>query len=438
MLKPQELEALLPDFLKNSELLYVCVMDIEGQICMSNGLFNQLLEPYGADIFEKNFLDACHKRNRWDFHEFLIQVIEKPKSKIHIDLIHRKSLLIKWEFSTLQNEEGDFVGILAVGHKVSDGSQMDFGVKDLMETGSFSELQVSLDNNWEIIHVNRVAEDFFGKKLGEIIGQTIWQVYPDINVYQHALEFKNAKTSKSLQVFEAFNSKNGRHYKVFVYPKNSGLDLVFRDITEVQGLSNELLSTKLTLDALMEHAEEQIYFVAKDLRIFGFNAKAKEWVKLQFGKTLKHHDKFLSYLPEDVDEDFLRHMEDIMGGNSYQVQRAVKQQPYGKSNWFNHNFFPLKDKNGSIRGFVYTMKDIHEDKLDIDKLKKQNKVMREVLHAQSSTLRSPLSSILGLLELIDKNQLDNENKKYFSYLKPLAQELDKVIRNNSKQVSDLD
>jgi hypothetical protein len=96
------------------------------------------------------------------------------------------------------------------------------------------------------------------------------------------------------------------------------------------------------------------------------------------------------------------------------------------------------DTDDRINGFVYACKDINEEKTALDRLKLQNRLMRDVFHQQSTTLRAPLSSILGLLELIDNTQLDKENKKYFSYLKPLAQELDNTIRKNSKQVSDLD
>ncbi|EKB48996.1 PAS domain S-box protein [Cecembia lonarensis] len=438
MLKIQELEYLVPDFLKNSDLLYVSVMDSEGQIFLSNNLFKQLFKPFGTDNYEKNFLEICHKRNQWDFHDFLIQVIEKPNHKIHVDLVHAHNLLIKWEFSTLQNEEGDFAGILAVGHKFFEGTSLKGQESHTLKPDITAEVKVSLDFNWEITDANLAAETFFDRKFNELIGKTIWQVYPDLNVYQHALEFKKARETKSMRVFEEFNSKNGRYYKVFVYPKNLGLDLVFRDVTEIQGLSAQLLKTKLTLEALMEHSPEEIFFVGKDLRIFGFNNRAKLWVKEQFGKTLKNGDKFLNFLPGDMDEVFLKYMEEILAGQSLQIHKEVLQQPYGNAIWFAHNFYPLKEKDASVRGFVYAMKDIHEDKMSNDKLKKQNKIMREVIHTQSSTLRSPLSSILGLLELIDKNQLDKENKKYFSLLKPLAQELDKVIRNNSKQVSDLD
>lgn len=439
MLKIQELEALVPQFLKNSDLLYVSVLDIEGQIYLANKLFEELLEPNGADILEKNFLDTCHRRNNWDIQDFLIQVIEKPLHKLHVELVHGKNLLIKWEFSALQNEEGDFSGILAVGHKhfqhfKNPGPHLPLYVHQEAP----ADVQVSLDFAWEIVHVNPNAETFFGKKAAELIGQTIWQVYPDLSVYQHALEFKKAKTSGSFRIFEEFNSLNGRFYKIFVYPKAFGLDLVFQDITEIHQLSKELANKNLNLEALIEHANEQIFFIGKDLRIAGFNTKAEKFVKIQFGRTLRHGDKFLNYLPDNMDEFFLKHLEEILSGKTFQLEKEIFQSAYKKPIWYFHKFYPLKDLNGVVSGFVYAFLDIHEDKMSTAKLKKQNKIMREVLYTQASILRSPLSSILGLLELIDKEQMDKENKKYLAYLKTLAQELDKVIRNNSKQVSDLD
>jgi signal transduction histidine kinase len=74
----------------------------------------------------------------------------------------------------------------------------------------------------------------------------------------------------------------------------------------------------------------------------------------------------------------------------------------------------------------------------LSKLESENSLLRELVMKPSHILRSPLSSMLGLLDLIDPNQLNSENQKYFSYLKPLAKELDEVIRTNSKQISSFD
>lgn len=77
--------------------------------------------------------------------------------------------------------------------------------------------------------------------------------------------------------------------------------------------------------------------------------------------------------------------------------------------------------------------------LDISGLKKQIFTLhkeidrlKEVAFLPSHIYRGPLSSMIGILELIDENQLGEENKKLFGYLKPLAHELDQSIRLQAK------
>lgn len=72
------------------------------------------------------------------------------------------------------------------------------------------------------------------------------------------------------------------------------------------------------------------------------------------------------------------------------------------------------------------------------RIQEENEKLRELAIRPSHILRSPLSSILGLLELMDEDQLDEDNQKYFSYLKPLAKELDEVIKSNAKKISIFD
>jgi signal transduction histidine kinase len=72
------------------------------------------------------------------------------------------------------------------------------------------------------------------------------------------------------------------------------------------------------------------------------------------------------------------------------------------------------------------------------KMEGELETLRELALCPSHILRSPLSSMLGLLELIDYRKLDPENQRYISYLKPLAQELDDVIRSNAKKMAAFD
>jgi nitrogen-specific signal transduction histidine kinase len=124
-------------------------------------------------------------------------------------------------------------------------------------------------------------------------------------------------------------------------------------------------------------------------------------------------------------------------GNSSDFE--IKLNPVdSKSKLWHIGIRPIFDEMGLIK--LIAIHAIMLPKLSkrMARLEAENKALKELVLAPSYILRSPLSSMLGLLDLIDPNQLDQENKKYFSYLKPLAKELDEVIRVNAKRVSAFD
>jgi PAS domain S-box-containing protein len=438
MLNLKEIEALVPATFRNSDLIYVCVLDIEGQVYFASQRFKKLFGSQSSDIYENNFLETLNKVDKKRVHDFFIEVIEHPNRNSPIELLHGNTH-ISWEFSLLKNDEGDFSGILGLGYSKSASYQLSSEEKSFpKDVNTITDIFFQLNHSWEIISANDQAEKYFGRSERDLIGKTIWQIYPDQNIYRYALEFKKAKEAKTLRIFEEFSSLNGKWYKVFIIPRTTGMDIVFKDISEIQKLSDEFRQIDLTLKSVIENLEDCLFFVGKDLKIIGFNSKAVKLIHSFFGEKLKKGDKFLPYLFEGMDEFFLKHNERIFKGETFVIENEVPRIRQGDTIWFRHKFYPLVDTDQRINGFVYSCRDIHKDKIEIDRLNHQNRLMRDIFHHQSTTLRSPLSSILGLLELIDKTQLDKENKKFFSYLKPLAQELDKVIRDNSKQVSDLD
>lgn len=438
MLNLNEIETLVPATFKNSDLIYVCVLDIEGQIYFASKKFEKLLNASSSDLYEKNFLETLNKVDKSKIHDFFIEVIERPNNNSHIELLHGNTT-VNWEFSVMKNGEGDFSGILGLGYPKSSSYKISSDEKSFpKEVNTITDVFFQLNHSWEIISANDQAEKYFGRSERDLLSKTIWQIYPDQNIYRYALEFKKAKESKNLRIFEEFSSINGKWYKVYIIPRNTGMDIVFKDISELQQLSDQFKKTNLTFHTVIENSEECMFFVGRDLKILNFNLKAEKLVASIWGKKMKVGDKFLPYMFDGLDEFFLKSNDRIFKGETIAMDHQILPTKWGEKIWFSHKFYPLMDTDDRINGFVYACKDINEEKIALDRLKLQNRLMRDVFHQQSTTLRAPLSSILGLLELIDYTQLDKENKKYFSYLKPLAQELDNTIRKNSKQVSDLD
>ena len=94
---------------------------------------------------------------------------------------------------------------------------------------------------------------------------------------------------------------------------------------------------------------------------------------------------------------------------------------------------PFQDFKGDIKGIIIQLLDISELKNQIFRLHQEIDQLKELTGLPSHILRGPLSSMIGILELIDENELSEENKKLFGYLKPLALELDQSIRLQAKK-----
>lgn len=429
----------VPEFLMGSNTLFTVILDFEGKICSYNGKAHEIfsiigLNPKSEDVLFSQLIkfsetDRCQK--------ILQDLMESPKKSISYTFSHGGQS-VKWEFSVLKNEEGDFAGIIGVGFPDSLGNSS--SKKQLLPKSFNPEEDIffTVNNLWEIKDVNASGEKFFGQDRPTLIDTTIWKVIPSYRIFALALEFKKAKESKTMRVFEEIDTQSGRFFKVYVIPHENSLDVVFKDISDLQVATKELAYSKTTLNILLEQNQEAVFIVGKDLRFEGLNRKAQQFGKQFFGKDLKIGDKFSHVYLDQSEEEFLKNVNILSEGEKLLFEKQMVNKRNQKSYWFEHHFVPLIDVQGSILGFIYLAKNINDQKISTKELAEKNKVLREVVYVQSMELRGPLSSVLGLLELLDVDQLDRENKKYISYLKSLAKDLDKIIRANAKRVGDLD
>jgi PAS domain-containing protein len=433
MVQVKEIKELLPTFLKESTSLLVSVLDWEGAVVHSNAKFKEFFRL--GVTFHPEFFELFNELQREEIEPLVLELIGKPNDVLRYSQSHFNSL-ISWEFSVLKNSEGDFLGILGVGSIKNESEYLsnEIGYKVSVE----SDIYFQMNSDWEIQYANKMAESFFGTSSIGLINKKIWQVFPDPKIYEYAIQFKKAKETDSITVIDDFISESGKWYQIIIHPRIGWMDIYFKDVSEVQLLGNELGRLNLTLDSILKNAEQSYFLMSQDLRIMRFNDLASEQIKKYTGKDLKEGQKFLHFLLPGMEEKVLTHLEDIIAGRHLTFEESIFLSESSEVRLFKHDFYPVTNLNKKVIGFIYTNKDIHERKTIIGSLTEQNNMLKEILYSQSIVLRSPLSSILGLLELIDKKQLDKENQKYLSYLKVLAEDLDQIIRKNTKTINETD
>jgi len=106
---------------------------------------------------------------------------------------------------------------------------------------SIKDSFIALGYNWEFIYVNKYAAEFFGVEPDDLIGQNLWQRFPEILKSPYEAGFRKAMEHKEIQHFEVQGIISPEYwYDVSVYPSAEGISAYWRDITERKQLEEQL------------------------------------------------------------------------------------------------------------------------------------------------------------------------------------------------------
>ncbi|MBW6478475.1 MAG: PAS domain S-box protein [Bacteroidales bacterium] len=107
-----------------------------------------------------------------------------------------------------------------------------------------------------------------------------------------------------------------------------------------------------------------------------------------------------------------------------------------KKSWRLLYMAPVKDTKSSSSHFVAVLSDITETKAVENTLRENNKQLQKTneeldrfVYSTSHELRSPLMSILGLINLMEIEQNNNEPEHYFNMIRDTISRLDKIIHD---------
>jgi len=102
-------------------------------------------------------------------------------------------------------------------------------------TGILNSIQdgfVALNNFWDFIYVNHCAAEYAGVQIDDLVGQNLWQRFPELSGTIHETFFRKAMNNNEIQHFEAPGIyKTDQWFDFKVYPLDEGISIYWRNIT---------------------------------------------------------------------------------------------------------------------------------------------------------------------------------------------------------------
>jgi PAS domain S-box-containing protein len=97
---------------------------------------------------------------------------------------------------------------------------------------SISDGFYALDRNWCFIYANKRTISTTVATTGELLGQNLWQIFPDLVGTDVEFAFRKAMLEGLFQETESQSPFNNRWYHNRVYPSKAGISVYWQDVTD--------------------------------------------------------------------------------------------------------------------------------------------------------------------------------------------------------------
>jgi signal transduction histidine kinase len=111
--------------------------------------------------------------------------------------------------------------------------------------------------------------------------------------------------------------------------------------------------------------------------------------------------------------------------------------PDGRIRFIESHAIIRKTESGRVQSLIGTNRDITDDVLVQEKIRMQNKALRDIAFIQSHEVRKPLANILGMIDILHTSG-EIKDLELFDHLVESARELDQQIREIVNKTNTID
>ncbi|MBD2248259.1 GAF domain-containing protein [Nostoc sp. FACHB-888] len=252
-------------------------------------------------------------------------------------------------------------------------------IANLLE--SITDAFFALDKKWRFTYINGQAELLLQKTQNELLGQSIWEVFPELIDTTFHREYHRAMLEQVSVEFEEFYQPLNCWLQVHAYPAKDGLSVYFQDITERLRTAEALRESEERWHLALHGNNDGIWdWNLKTNEVF-FSTRWKEMLGYKDHEVSNGWDEWTKLIHPDERDWVLQAFQDHFAKKTpfYVCEYRVQCQD-GSYKWILDRGQALWDASDDIVRMVGSYTDITDRKQADEELKRQN--LRSQLFAE--------------------------------------------------------
>lgn len=347
-----------------------------------------------------------------------------------------------WKYAEISLEpiihKNKITGVAGLARNVTERKEYEMALKKTLERYDLLSLATN-DAIWDYdlasntISWNEKMQQFYGfEGLGADVSYWINRIHPeDAEIMANSIAEAVSNRERRWQGEYRLLALKGEYRHVISrgYILYNEKDEPFRVIGALQDVEDKVRQQdeirKLSLIASMTH--NPVIISDPEARI--------EWVNKSFedlsGYTLEEIRglKPSSFLHGPATRaETLDEIQDKLNASQPCVVEILNYNNIGEPYWVLMDITPVVNASGKIERLIIIQTNITEKKKFVQQLEEKNKLLMEVAYISSHRLRKPVASMLGVIALMDKQDLSNpENERLIGFIERLTNDMDAML-----------
>jgi PAS domain S-box-containing protein len=225
---------------------------------------------------------------------------------------------------------------------------------------SITDAFCALDRDWRFRYVNRQAEVLMGRSRDDLIGKSLWEVYPDTLGTDVEGNYRRAMDENVTITFENYYPPHDRWYEIHAYPSPEGLSVYFRDVGQRKRAEIALRESEQRFRQLADAMPQIVWTARPDGNIDYLNRRWTEFTGLP--ETVGNEGWGQILHPDEAQPASERWAASVQSGAPFEMEMRLLDRRQHTYCWHLIRTLAVHDDAGRVARWFGTGTDIHEQK----------------------------------------------------------------------------